>query len=242
MNGSLSSNSLLLDAMKSSESIEGCDVVICPPFVFLSQCIGEVPSKEFVIGAQDVSAHEVGAYTGEVSASMLADVGCEYVIVGHSERRQFHGESNELVARKAALVMDAGLTPIVCLGETLVQRESGDAFQILAEQLAAVLNVLDMGQVRPIVVSYEPVWAIGTGKTATPEIAQEVHSMLREMLNCKRHNLGADTRILYGGSIKPENAMALFSMPDIDGGLVGGASLDGGAFMSIVKSASSIGC
>jgi triosephosphate isomerase (TIM) len=241
MNGSLTSNSLLLNSMQSFPVIEGCDIVICPPSTFLAQCIAGVSSKNFAIGAQDVSEHETGAFTGEISASMLTDLGCKYVIVGHSERRQFHGESNELVARKAVRALEVGLSPIICVGETLIQRESGLAYQVLAEQLEAVLGKIDGEGSNPFVVSYEPVWAIGTGKTATPEMAQAVHSMLREMLNKKKPNLGTDTRILYGGSIKPENAMSLFSMSDIDGGLVGGASLDGSMFMSIVRSASNFG-
>ncbi|MBX9899470.1 MAG: triose-phosphate isomerase [Burkholderiaceae bacterium] len=241
MNGSLTSNSHLLKAMQSCPAIEGCEIVICPPSIFLTQCLAEVSNTRFAIGAQDVSEHKVGAFTGEVSAAMLAELGCKYVIVGHSERRQFHCESNGLVARKAARALDVGLIPIICVGETLTQRESGLTFHVLAEQLDAVLNVIDTDVSSAFVVSYEPVWAIGTGKTATPEMAQDVHSMLREKLNIKRPNLGVDTRILYGGSIKPENAAALFSMPDIDGGLVGGASLDGSMFMSIAKSASDFG-
>jgi triosephosphate isomerase len=188
-------------------------------------------------GAQDVSAHAAGAFTGEVSAAMLSDFACRYVIVGHSERRAYHAESNELVAKKAVAALGAGITPIVCVGETLAEREAGQTVAVVSSQLEAVLTLLDDAAVLRIVLAYEPVWAIGTGKTATPEMAQEVHAQLRSQLK-QKNAVAADTvQILYGGSMKADNARQLMAQPDIDGGLIGGAALKAADFLAIIHAA-----
>jgi triosephosphate isomerase (TIM) len=184
-------------------------------------------------GAQDVSAQVAGAYTGEVSVAMLADFGCRYVIVGHSERRAYHAESSELVAKKALAALAAGLTPIVCVGETLAEREAGQTFVVVRNQLDAVLALVGE-RFNEIVIAYEPVWAIGTGKTATPEMAQEVHARLRAQLAEKNAIAAGTVQILYGGSMKPDNAAELMAQPDIDGGLIGGAALKAADFLAIV--------
>src|SRR5690606_41343691 len=196
----------------------GTEVGVCPPFVYLSQVAEQLAGSPIRLGAQDLSPCESGAHTGDVCAEMLVDVGCHYVIVGHSERRKDHAESNALVAEKFAAARAAGLTPIVCVGETLEQREAGHTLAVIREQLKPVLDRIGAEQPGSTVIAYEPVWAIGTGRTASPEQAQEVHAFLREQLGA-----GASaTRILYGGSVKAENAEALFRQPDIDGGLIGG--------------------
>ncbi len=234
MNGSLAANAKLLDEltvlMQRSSDLQ---TVVCAPFIYLTQLASLVDSKAILIGAQDVSVHLDGAYTGEISAAMLADVDCRYVIVGHSERREYHHESNHLVAQKTMAAQRAGLVPIVCVGETLEQRESGNTLDIIGDQLNAVKSVVGESQLAQCVIAYEPVWAIGTGLTATPEQAQEVHQFIRQQLG----DGGADTQILYGGSVKPNNAETLFSQPDIDGALVGGASLAASDFFDIVSAA-----
>jgi triosephosphate isomerase len=188
-------------------------------------------------GAQDVSCQQPGAYTGEVCASMLQDFGCRYVIVGHSERRAYHGETSELVARKAQSALDAGLTPIVCVGETLVQREAGQTMEVVGTQLDAVLAQVGPEGMGKLVLAYEPVWAIGTGKTATPAMAQEVHAALREKLRACNAAAAENVLVLYGGSMKPDNAADLMAQPDIDGGLIGGAALKAADFLSIIRAA-----
>lgn len=195
--------------------------VFCVPAPY----IGKLVETGSLAGAQDVSRHDSGAFTGEVSASMLADNGCYYAIIGHSERREYHGESSQLVAEKAQAALAAGVTPIVCVGETLEQRENDDTEKVIAQQLQPVLDLLG-DNVADVVVAYEPVWAIGTGKTATPEMAQQVHAFVRKLLAQQVGEKAESISILYGGSVKPENAEQLFAMTDIDGGLVGGASLD----------------
>jgi triosephosphate isomerase len=184
-----------------------------------------------------VSAYEGGAYTGEVCAKMLSDFACRYVIVGHSERRAYHLESSALVARKTLAVMKEGMTPIICVGETLAQREAGQTFDVVGEQLDAVLELLPVEAVDKIVVAYEPVWAIGTGKTATPEMAQEVHARLRAQLKARNGEAADSVAILYGGSMKPDNARELLAQPDIDGGLIGGAALKAQDFLAIIHAA-----
>jgi triosephosphate isomerase len=188
-------------------------------------------------GAQDVSEHAQGAFTGEVAASMLVDCGCRYVIVGHSERRAYHAESNAVVARKTLRALSENLIPIVCVGETLDQRESGQTEEVVAAQLQAVLDVVDVAQMTQLVVAYEPVWAIGTGKTATPQMAQDVHAFLRQQIALKDVAAAASVQILYGGSMKPENAKDLLAMADIDGGLIGGAALKSADFLAIAAEA-----
>jgi triosephosphate isomerase len=237
MNGSTVANAALLQAIVSELGGPACDVAVCVPAPYLAQCRDKLAGTAIAWGAQDVSLHESGAYTGEVSAAMLADFGCKYVIVGHSERRGYHGESDQAVAGKTLRALAAGLAPIVCIGETLAQREAGQTAAIVGAQVDAVLAALSADQVAQIVLAYEPVWAIGTGKTATPEMAQEVHALLSERLVCRNPRAAHETRILYGGSMKPDNARELLAMPDIDGGLIGGASLKAADFLAIVRAA-----
>ena len=233
MNGSLAANAKLLAEIKLGLDAQNCDVLVCVPAVYLAQCVEVLDGSAVVFGAQDVSVHDSGAYTGEISAAMLADFACRYVIVGHSERRAYHHESNELVAKKAVQALKSGICPIVCVGETLEQRELGQTSEVLIAQLQAVLDLLDDVALSRIVIAYEPVWAIGTGKTATPQMAQDVHAMLRRQLADRNVEVAARVKILYGGSMKPENAKELLAMEDIDGGLIGGAALKSKDFLSI---------
>jgi len=221
----------------ASELGTGVDVVVCPPFPYLSLAVLCLRGSPVSVGAQDVHEGSAGAHTGEVSTAMLLDVGCEWVIVGHSERRAGNAEDDLRVAAKAHAALAAGLRPIVCVGETEEQRRAGRTFEVVAAQLAAVLERAGRELARGIVVAYEPVWAIGTGLTASPGEAQDVHRRLREQLETFAPGAGAGLRILYGGSVKAANAGALFAMPDIDGGLVGGASLDAGEFAAICRAA-----
>lgn len=213
-----------------------CQIVICPPFVDLPAAIQAVRSTAIEIGAQDVFWLKEGAYTGEISAPMLAAIGCRWVIVGHSERRQYFGETNETVFNKTVAALEAGLNPIVCVGERLEQREAGATEEVLSKQFTDGIERLEREQFARIVLAYEPVWAIGTGKTATPEIASAVHSFLRARIRMRFGAGPADAcRILYGGSVKPDNIKALMTEPDIDGALVGGASLGPASFAAIVN-------
>jgi triosephosphate isomerase (TIM) len=237
MNGSVSSNAVLLDGIKEGIGQPACAVAVCVPAPYLAQCQAALSGSIVAWGGQDMSAHESGAYTGEISGAMLADFGSCYVIVGHSERRSYHGETDQLVAQKAASALKAGLTPIVCVGELLAERESGRTSEVVLRQIDAVLAAVGGQDLGKIVVAYEPVWAIGTGKTATPEMAQEVHAMLRARLAAKNPEAASGVQILYGGSMKPDNAGELLAMADIDGGLIGGASLKAGDFLAIVKAA-----
>ena len=236
MNGSLAVNASLLTGIVAGLDGAGAACAVCAPAPYLAQCEQTLSGGPVQWGAQDVSAKAGGAYTGEVSAAMLAEFGCRYVIVGHSERRAYHAESSELVAQKAVAVLDAGMTPIVCVGETLAERDAGQTGFVVGAQLEAVL-VLVAERVGDIVVAYEPVWAIGTGRTATPAMAQEVHAQLRAQLRAK-NAVAADTvQILYGGSMKPDNAGELMAQPDIDGGLIGGAALKAADFLAIISAA-----
>ncbi|ABR88757.1 triosephosphate isomerase [Janthinobacterium sp. Marseille] len=237
MNGSLAANTLLLTEIKSGLGNATSDVAVCVPSPYFAQCQGLLNGAAIALGAQDVSSHEAGAYTGEVSTSMLQEFDCRYVIVGHSERRAYFAETNELIAQKTVRALNAGLTPIVCVGETLDQREAGQTDSVVAEQLNVVLASIAASDLAKIVVAYEPVWAIGTGKTATPAMAQEVHAMLRKQLQAKNAEAAMQVRILYGGSMKPENAKELLAMSDIDGGLIGGAALKAADFLAIVHAA-----
>ena len=237
MNGSLAANAVLLEGVKTSIESTACDVAVCVPAPYLAQCQLLLEGSSIALGAQDVSMHESGAYTGEVAAPMLRDFGCKYVIVGHSERRAYHGESDEVVAKKVLAALRVGLVPIVCVGETLAEREAGLTNAVVGRQVDAVLSVLDADSVCKIVVAYEPVWAIGTGKTATPEMAQEVHAMIRVKLAAKNADAAAEVSVLYGGSMRPDNAKELLAMSDIDGGLIGGASLKAADFLAIVRAA-----
>ncbi|MDB5798169.1 MAG: triose-phosphate isomerase [Paucimonas sp.] len=235
MNGSLAANAVLLTGIRSGLGEAGCDVAVCVPAPYLAQCRDALGGSPVRWGGQDLSLHEAGAYTGEVSAAMLLDFGSRYVIVGHSERRTYHAETDAIVAAKATRALSAGLLPIVCVGETLQQREQGETAATVARQLGAVLAALSAEQAARIVVAYEPVWAIGTGKTATPDMAQEVHALLRAQLKEKGAAVADGVPILYGGSMKPDNAVELLAMPDIDGGLIGGAALKASDFLSIIR-------
>jgi triosephosphate isomerase len=230
MNGGLAANARLLDRLAAEwRAAETRELAVCVPAPYLAQAQAALTGTAVAWGAQDVSEHRAGAYTGEVAAGMLAEFGCRYAIVGHSERRQLHGETDAVVAAKARAAHAAGLIPIACVGETLAERERGETAMVVTRQLAAVIDALGAAM-RDVVVAYEPVWAIGTGRTAEPTQAQEVHASLRSQLATGN---AADVSILYGGSVKAANAATLFSMPDIDGALVGGASLDAGEFLAI---------
>lgn len=237
MNGSIDANARLLAEITTEFGNAACDVAVCVPAPYFAQCQSLLSGSALALGAQDVSIHEAGAYTGELSTAMLLEFACRYVIVGHSERRAYFGETNELVAQKTARAVSAGLVPIVCVGETLAQREAGLTDEIVGQQIDAVLSLIAEKDLAKIVVAYEPVWAIGTGKTATPEMAQEVHAMLRRRLSLKNAQAAVEVKILYGGSMKPENAKELLVMPDIDGGLIGGAALKAADFLSIIRAA-----
>ena len=234
MHGSRAANAELLAALLNARPY-AADVAVCVPLPYLGETAATLAASDLRWGAQDCSAHEQGAYTGEVSAAMLADCACRYVIVGHSERRAHHHEDDALVAAKAQAALARGVTPIVCVGETLAQRDSGETEAIVKRQLSAVIHQLAhcAGE---MVVAYEPVWAIGTGRTATPEQAQQVHAVLRAQLQAATGH-AATMKIIYGGSVKADNAASLFAQPDIDGGLIGGAALKAADFIAICRAA-----
>lgn len=232
MNGERVANAALLAALNEAASFTA-SVVVCPPFPYLADVAAVLGSGGIAWGAQDCSGHASGAFTGDTSAAMLADLGCSYVIVGHSERRAMHAESDRLVAEKARQALIAGLTPIVCVGETLAERDAGLTDSVVGRQLAVVIDLLG-AEITRTVVAYEPVWAIGTGLTATPAQAQAVHAQLRRALAAAG---AAHVSILYGGSVKPDNAASLFAEADIDGGLIGGASLQAEPFVAICRAA-----
>ena len=234
MNGSHAANAELLAELHEAGPWVA-EVAVCAPFPYLAEVALSLQGGDILCGAQDCSAHESGAYTGEVSATMLAEFGCRYVIVGHSERRALHGEGDQLVASKAKAALAHRLTPIVCVGETLAVREAGQTVDVVKRQMSVVIHTLAQC-ISQVVVAYEPVWAIGTGKTATPEEAQAVHALLRTQLRAATEH-AADMRLLYGGSVKADNAGALFGQPDIDGGLIGGASLKARDFGAICRAA-----
>ena len=234
MHGSRVANAELLAALLNARPY-AADVAVCVPLPYLGETAATLAASDLRWGAQECSAHEQGAYTGEVSAAMLADCACRYVIVGHSERRAHHHEDDALVAAKAQAALARGVTPIVCVGETLAQRDSGETEAIVKRQLSAVIHQLAhcAGE---MVVAYEPVWAIGTGRTATPEQAQQVHAVLRAQLQAATGH-AATMKIIYGGSVKADNAASLFAQPDIDGGLIGGAALKAADFIAICRAA-----
>jgi triosephosphate isomerase len=230
MNGGLAANARLLDRLAAQWTVaDARELAVCVPAPYLAQAQAALTGTAVKWGAQDVSEHRAGAYTGEVAAGMLVEFGCRYVIVGHSERRQLHGENDDVVGAKARAAHEAGLIPIACVGETLAERERGETAAVVGRQLGAVIDALG-GAMRDAVVAYEPVWAIGTGRTAAPGEAQAVHASLRSQLATVN---AVEVSILYGGSVKAANAATLFAMPDIDGALVGGASLDAGEFLAI---------
>jgi triosephosphate isomerase (TIM) len=229
LNGGLRQNDALLSALRSDwQAREGRRMAVCVPFPYLWQAQAALTGSSIGWGAQDVSEHESGAYTGEVSATMIAEFAATIVLVGHSERRTLHGESDAMVADKALAALSGGLTPVVCLGETLAERDAGQTAAVVTRQLDAVRARLGE-RIDAVVVAYEPVWAIGTGRNAAPNEAQEVHALLRKRLGAA----GQEMLLLYGGSVKAANASALFAMPDIDGGLIGGASLKAEEFLAI---------
>ncbi|MGH8338560.1 MAG: triose-phosphate isomerase, partial [Gammaproteobacteria bacterium] len=238
MNGSRESVTRLVgDILAGLDISADTQVLVCPPFVYLADMARLLKGSALLLGAQDVCAEDDGAHTGEVSGAMLRDLDCRYVIVGHSERRAQYGETDLLVARKFMAAQKAGLTPILCVGETLAERQRGETRMVVARQLDAVLDAAGVSAFAKAVVAYEPVWAIGTGKTASPEQAQEVHAFIRDSVRARDARIAAGIRLLYGGSVKASNAAELFRMPDIDGGLVGGASLEAREFLAICKAA-----
>ena len=237
MPGSRSETARIIEGLAAKFPPEsGALCVVCPPFVYLQEVARLLRDEELPVqlGAQDVCAEAHGAYTGEVSAGMLRDVGCGYVIVGHSERRALYGEDDHLVARKFATAQSKSLIPILCVGEQLVEREAGRTHEVTARQLEAVLELSGAGAFARAIIAYEPCWAIGTGRNATPEQAQEVHQAIRGLVAARNDRIGAEVRILYGGSVKAGNAAELFAMPDVDGGLIGGASLKAEEFLTIL--------
>jgi len=240
MNGTLASVPALLGAIKAGvDNMEAADLAVCPPHVFLPMAAEILASSAIQLGAQNAADQENGAYTGEISAPMLAMFGCTMAIIGHSERRLIYGEDDALVAARAAQVLSNGLIPVICVGETLEQRNSDETFAVIGRQLDAVFNSINADQLVKVVIAYEPVWAIGTGQTASAEQAQDVHAFIRKRLATVTPDAEA-IRIVYGGSVKPDNAQGLFNMPDIDGGLIGGASLDALSFLAIFRAALSI--
>ena len=240
MNGNLALNAALLSELRGGVAGLGemhADVAVCVPAPYLAQSQSALQDTAVKWGAQDVSSQTGGAYTGEVSASMLNDFSCFYTIVGHSERRVYHAESDELAGKKTMRLLEAGITPIVCVGESLAERKANQTEQVVGRQLDAIFNAIDQGQIGNIVLAYEPVWAIGTGMTATPEMAQRVHAFLRSQFAAINAGAAERVQILYGGSMKPDNAASLLAMPDVDGGLIGGAALKAADFLGIIAEA-----
>ena len=238
MHGSRAENaSLVRSLLDQARADATTEVMLCPPFVYLHEVGRLLKDSDVALGAQSLCAEAIGAFTGEVSGTMLKDVGCSYVLVGHSERRQIYAEGDALVARKFVAAQSQGLVPVLCVGETLEEREGERTAQVVARQLDAVLAVCGVGAFRSAVIAYEPVWAIGTGRNASPDQAQEVHAMIRGKVTALDATIGGSVRILYGGSVKASNARELFAMPDIDGGLVGGASLKADEFARICAAA-----
>jgi triosephosphate isomerase len=238
MNGSNAANTLLIEGvLQGVQGLQNVEVAVCPPFVYLSNVASQIKGSRIRLGGQNLSEQSGGAFTGEISAAMLSDVGCQYVIVGHSERRSLYAESDALVADKFSVVLKNDLTPILCVGESLEERESGQTETVVAKQLNAVLEKYGVDGFVTGVIAYEPVWAIGTGKTATPEQAQAVHAFIRQTLAGYDAKIAEGVRILYGGSVKAASAGELFKMADIDGGLIGGAALDAAEFLAICQQA-----
>ena len=238
MHGSRADNAVLLDGLLGADLADSpAECIVCPPFVYLGDAVRSLRDSSIRVGAQDVCAEPQGAFTGEVSAAMLRDVGCSHVVVGHSERRALYAESDTLVARKFAAALGRGLVPILCVGEQLADREAGRTEDVVARQLDAVLDLCGTAALAAAVVAYEPVWAIGTGRNATPGQAQDVHAFIRGRIAARDAMIGSSVRILYGGSVKAGNARELFAMPDVDGGLIGGASLKAEEFAAIVAAA-----
>ncbi|MCF6339109.1 MAG: triose-phosphate isomerase [Gammaproteobacteria bacterium] len=236
MNGSLDANRQLLNGIKAGVA-EGVSakVVVCPPAIYIPQAASLLNGSDVSWGGQNLSPEKSGAFTGEISADMLLDQQCEYVIVGHSERRALYSEGDELVAQKYGAAQAAGLIPLLCVGELLEEREAGNTESVVARQLDAVIDKVGIAAIAAGIIAYEPVWAIGTGKTASPQQAQDVHAFIRRRVAEKDAGVAEKLQILYGGSVKPDNAAELFAMADIDGGLIGGASLDAEGFLAICR-------
>lgn len=237
MHGNLAANAELLAAIKAGAAGVSCEAAVCVPYPYLDQARKALEASHLAWGAQDVSEHAQGAYTGEVSAPMLADFGCRYVIVGHSERRSYYGDTDAVVAAKFEAAQKAGLIPVLCVGETLDEREKNVTAEVVTRQMEAVMTRCGVAALAKAVVAYEPVWAIGTGRTATPEQAQEVHALIRARIARDDAAVAAGVRILYGGSMKPNNAKELMAQADIDGGLIGGAALVAADFLAICGAA-----
>lgn len=236
MNGTRQMVQALLSTLVSKNTeLTRAKVVVCPPYLYIPLAMELLRGTSILLGGQDVWVESEGAFTGDVSAAMLADFGCSWVIVGHSERRSLHAEDDYLVAKKAMAAQMAGLVPIICVGETLDEREEGRTKTVIARQLDAVLETVGIQMFASAVIAYEPVWAIGTGRTATPQQAQEIHGYIRQRIAINNADIASSLRILYGGSVKPKNAAELFNQPDIDGGLIGGASLNGIDFIEICR-------
>lgn len=238
MHGSLKTNlQLLQDVLAGAASLKGMSVAVCVPFPYLAQAQSVLTGTPVAWGAQNLSEQPQGAFTGEVSAAMLNDFGCQYVLVGHSERRSIYGETDAVVAEKFAAALAANLIPVLCVGETLAQRDAGQTIEVVSAQIDAVLKRVGVAAFAKAVIAYEPVWAIGTGRTATAAQAQEVHAAIRAQIARADANVAAGLQILYGGSMKPGNAVELLAMPDIDGGLIGGAALVAADFLAICRAA-----
>lgn len=237
MNGSSRQNAALVEALKSGLPATGCEVVVCPPYPYLQEVNALLNGTRIGLGAQSVSEHSPGAFTAEVAAEMLVDLGCRYVLVGHSERRTLFGEADAVVAAKFQKAQQHGLVPVLCVGETLAERQAGITDEVVTRQLMAVIERVGVKAFSAAVVAYEPVWAIGTGVTASPEQAQSVHALIRKVVSELDADVAQGLRILYGGSVKPQNAAELFSQADIDGGLIGGAALVADDFLAICQAA-----
>lgn len=238
MNGDLESIRKLVAELKAGAAdLNHVDIAVMPPFVYIPEVSKLLEDSQIALGSQNMSRHESGAFTGEISGPMLKDFGCQYVIIGHSERRANYGETDDKAARKLVAVKEQGLTPILCVGETITEYERGNTTGVVKRQLDAILDFFGVEAIKDCVIAYEPVWAIGTGKTATPEIAQSVHAFIRERLAGHDVKIAEETRIVYGGSVKASNAVELLAQPDIDGGLIGGASLVAEEFLAICRAA-----
>jgi triosephosphate isomerase len=241
LNGSRDANQRLVSGiLAGAGEAAGAEILLCPPYVYLPQVADQIAGSPVMLGAQDVAMQAEGAYTGEISAGMLKDGECTHVIIGHSERRAMFGDTDEVVAAKFEAAFEQGLIPILCIGESQQERESGVTTAVIDRQVAAVLDAVGVTPFADSIIAYEPVWAIGTGLTATPEQAQEVHAHVRSIIAARDAKIAAGLRILYGGSVKGANAPELFNMEDIDGGLIGGASLDPDEFLAICRAAAGI--
>lgn len=236
MNGTRASAESLAKGIIAGLGSNSAGIAVCVPYVYLADVAAIVKNTGLALGSQNIADKASGAYTGEISATMLKEVGCQYAIIGHSERRSYYGDTNESVAARFVQAQTQGIIPILCVGETLEQREQNQTIAVVNEQLDAVINLAGIASFSTAVIAYEPVWAIGTGKTATDEQAQEVHKQIREYIAAKDAAIAEKIQILYGGSAKPDNAKGLFAMPDIDGGLIGGASLEAESFLKIYHS------